>query len=136
MSTPRTTPRREWRTENGWLAGIVVIAIGVLFLLHNLGLRLAFLEYHNWWAVVILVASLAPLSLAYRHYREAGRVDANTLFYLTSAAAVLTVGLLFLLHLRWDRWWPLFLIYGGCWMLVRRTYRPLKTGGGDRPDAP
>ncbi len=115
--------RREWRSHNGWLAGVIVIVIGVLFLLHNFGIRLVFFEYHNWWAIVILIFSLAPLSLAYRHYRETGKWDANMVYYLTSGAAILTVGLIFLLHLRWDRWWPLFLIYGGCWMLVRRSYR-------------
>ena len=135
MDTPRNPGvKREWRSQSGWLAGVVVIAIGVLFLLHNFGLRLVFFEYHNWWAIVILIFSLAPLSMAYRHYREAGKMDANMVYYLTSAASILTVGLIFLLHLRWDRWWPLFVIYGGCWMLVRRSYRPESGTGAERKD--
>lgn len=120
--------QREWRTHGGWLMGIVVIAIGVLFLLHNFGLRLVFLEYRNWWAVLILLFALGPLSLAYRHFRTVGQIDADMAYHLTSAAAIVTVGLIFLLDLRWDRWWPLFVIYGGLWMLVRRRY-PTRTGG-------
>lgn len=135
MDTPKNPGvKREWRSQSGWLAGVVVIAIGVLFLLHNFGLRLVFFEYHNWWAIVILIFSLAPLSMAYRHYREVGKMDANMAYYLTSAAAILTVGLIFLLHLRWDRWWPLFVIYGGCWMLVRRSYHPESDTGEERKD--
>lgn len=125
MTTPpKTVVHREWRTQGGWLMGVVVIVIGLLILLHNFGLRLVFLEYHNWWAVLILLCALGPLSLAYRHYRSRERLDANVAYYLTSAAAIVTVGFIFLLDLHWDRWWPLFVIYGGLWMLVRRTYRP------------
>ncbi len=125
MSIPfQTTVQREWRNRGGGLMGLAVIAIGVLFLLHNLGLRLAFLEYRNWWAILILLGAIVPLTLAYRHYRVLRQVDANVAYYLTSAAAIITIGFIFLLHLRWDRWWPLFVIYGGLWMLVRRTYHP------------
>ena len=127
-TTEENSTRREWRSQSGWLAGVVVIAIGVLFLLHNFGIRLAFFEYHNWWAIVVLAFALAPLSLAYRHYRERGKFDANVAYHLTSTAAIITVGILFLFNLRWDRWWPLFVIYGGCWMLVRRSYRREDTG--------
>ncbi|MGA7966968.1 MAG: hypothetical protein WCB49_13960 [Gammaproteobacteria bacterium] len=124
MTTPhRIAVDREWKTQGGWVMGIVVIAFGVLFLLHNFGLHLAFLEFNNWWAVLIMFCAIGPLSLAYKHYRAIERIDANIAYYLTSAAAILTVGLIFLLDLRWDRWWPLFVIYGGLWMLVRRTYR-------------
>ena len=127
MSTsPKTAVHREWRTQGGWVMGLVVIAIGVLFLLNNFGLRLTFLEYHNWWAILILLFSIGPLSLAYRHYRAIERFDANVAYYLTSAAAIITIGFIFLLNLQWNRWWPLFVIYGGLWMLVRRTYRTRK----------
>ena len=29
------------------------------------------------------------------------------------------VALFFLLDLSWELWWPLFVIYGGLWMLVK-----------------
>lgn len=127
-TTPRVTVHREWKSQGGWVMGIVVIALGVLFLLHNLGLHLAFLEFNNWWAVLILLCAIGPLSLAYRQYRASERIDANIAYYLTCAAAILSVGFIFLLDLRWDRWWPLFVIYGGLWMLVRRTYPRMRTG--------
>lgn len=133
-TTPRVTVHREWKSQGGWVMGIVVIALGVLFLLHNLGLHLAFLEFNNWWAVLILLCAIGPLSLAYRQYRASERIDANIAYYLTSAAAILSVGFIFLLDLRWDRWWPLFVIYGGLWMLVRRTYPRMRTGTAAKND--
>lgn len=137
MTAPyRTTIHREWKTQGGWVMGIVVIAIGILFLLHNFGLRLAFLQYSHWWAVLILLCAIGPLSLAYKHYRTIRRIDANTAHHLTSAAAILTIGFIFLLDLRWDRWWPLFVIYGGLWMLIRRTYPRMRSGAGSRHDPP
>ena len=113
------------------MACVVVFLTVLLFRLLNFRNRIVLFEYHNCWAFVILTFALAPLILAYRHYRETGKWDANMVYYMTSAAAILTVGLIFLLHLRWDRWWPLFVIYGGCWMLVRRSYH---SGSGGNED--
>ena len=113
--------------------GLVVIASGVLFLLHNFGLRLAFLEYRNWWAILILLGAIVPLSLVYRHHRALRGIDANVVYYLTSTAVIVTIGFIFLLPLRWNRWWPLFVIYGGLWMLARHPYRPRHTTTGHDP---
>jgi len=39
-------------------------------------------------------------------------------FGITLPFAVITVALVFLLNLSWNRWWPLFIVYGGLWMLA------------------
>ncbi|HET9834818.1 MAG TPA: hypothetical protein VFP88_00520 [Rhodanobacteraceae bacterium] len=105
---------------------LFVIALGVLFLLRNLGYGFDFFEFHNWWAWLILVAAVAPLSRAIELYRASGRVDGLVIHHLFVAGAVATVAVLFLLDLDWGRWWPLFVILGGLSMLAR----------GDRPRRP
>ena len=103
--------------------GVAVIAVGVVFLLRNLGIDLPFLQFHNWWAVFILIGALGPLSYAAQRWHALGRVDGLVLHSLLSALVVLLVASFFLLDLSWERWWPLFVIYGGLWMLVKGVRR-------------
>jgi lipoprotein signal peptidase len=111
------------RNCGGLVAGLIVIAIGVLFLLDNFGISFGFMEYHNWWALFILIGAAGPLSYAVQRYRRQGRVDGAVLHSLVSAAAVVTVALMFLLDLSWNLWWPLFIIFGGLWMLANNWKR-------------
>ncbi|MGA9853754.1 MAG: hypothetical protein WBR29_00555 [Gammaproteobacteria bacterium] len=39
------------------------------------------------------------------------------------SAAIVTVALFFLLELDWNRWWPLFIVFGGLWMLANEWQR-------------
>lgn len=107
--------------------GLVVVLVGVLFLLRNLGVALPFLQLHNWWALFILLGAVPSLAYAAQRYRSSGRVDQGVLHALLTAAAVAMVAVLFLLDLEWERWWPLFVIYGGLWMLVRGGRRDRDT---------
>lgn len=118
---PTNAPRRhyEWRI----FPAVAIIAIGVIFLLNNLGYRLDFLERGNGWAWFILAAALAPLTRAYKAYRTRGRIDGDVVHYLLGAGAMTLVALMFLLNLDWGVWWPLFVILGGLFMLVRGPYR-------------
>jgi drug/metabolite transporter (DMT)-like permease len=104
-------------------AGLVVILVGVLFLLRNLGITLPFMALHNWWALFILLGAVPSLAYAAQRYRSTGKVDQRVLHSLLSAGVVVTVAVFFLMDLAWDRWWPLFVIYGGLWTLVRGERR-------------
>lgn len=115
----RPTRTFEWRI----FPAVAIIAIGVLFLLNNLGYRLDFLFHGNWWAWFILLAAIAPLTRAWEVYRARGRVDAEATYCLLSATAVVLVAVMFLAGLDWSVWWPLFVILGGLFTLVRRPYR-------------
>jgi hypothetical protein len=108
------------RSSSGLATGLVIIAIGVFFLLNNLGVELPFVRYHNWWALFILIAAIGPIGQAVQHYRTSGRLDSTVIRHLLSATTIIVVALLFLLDLRWDLWWPVFLIIGGCWVLLKR----------------
>lgn len=109
------TPRGRW---HDLALGLVIIGIGLVFLLGNFGIRLPFLGLHNWWALFILIAAVPSLAKAAEAYHRAGRVDHAVLGGLLSALAPLMVAAFFLLELDWGTWWPLFVIYGGLWVLL------------------
>ena len=110
--------------------GLAAVAVGVVFLLRNFGIPLPFMQLHNWWALFILVGAVPSLGYAIQRYRTTGKVDQSVLHCLLSAAAVVMVALFFLLYLSWELWWPLFVIYGGLWMLVKGGRRQLRDGDG------
>lgn len=124
MDDRETRPRthREWNASSLGV-GIVIIAVGVFFLLYNFNVRLPFMRYHNWWALFILIGAIGPLVQAGRAWKAKGGFDANVLHALTSAAVIVTVALFFLFDVSWNRWWPVFLVYGGLWAIARRAYR-------------
>lgn len=114
-TTDGQTPPRNW---GAYATGLIIVLIGLVFLLHNLGYQLDFIGYTNWWALFILVGAVGPLAYAVRRYRSHGRFDGAVLHALLSATSIITVALMFLLNLDWGRWWPLFMILGGLWMLA------------------
>ena len=118
-----TPPGIRWRV----FPAIVIVAVGALFLANNLGFQLDFLERHNWWAIIILVAAIAPLTRAWEIHRVRGGVDAEVAHCLLSAMAIVLVAVMFLAELDWGTWWPLFVILGGLYTLV-----PQRRGCGRR----
>ena len=48
----------------GLACGLVVMLVGVVFLLRNLGIPLPFLGLHNWWALFIVVGAVPLLAQA------------------------------------------------------------------------
>jgi hypothetical protein len=119
----------EGNKRYGWwgglACGLAVILVGVVFLLRNLGIPLPFLGMHNWWALFIVVGAVPMLAQAADSYRKSGRVDQAVLHSLLSGLVVLLVAAFFLLDLEWDLWWPLFVIYGGLWVMLGSRKRSL-----------
>jgi hypothetical protein len=115
MADENKTKHSLW---GGLAAGLVVVIVGVVFLLRNLGIPLPFAALHNWWALFILVGAVPLLAQAADSYRKSGKVDQAVLHALLSAAAVILVALIFLLGLDLAVWWPLFVIYGGLWTMM------------------
>lgn len=116
MDTSESKP--GYRNWGSLATAVVVIIIGILFLLDNLGYRPTFMAYQNWWALFILVGAAGPLGYAVQRYRRHGGMDSAVLSSLISAASIIFVALIFLLNLPWNLWWPVFIIFGGLWMLT------------------
>jgi hypothetical protein len=122
----RRQERRERRAQRradreagglGWMAGLVLMAIGVLYLLHNAGILLAFT---NWWALFILLPGFGTLSAALGAYQRNGRHwtgEVTGLFLGGLLFVALTAVFLFNLSYSWL--WPLFLIAAGLFLLFR-----------------
>ncbi|ACE85745.1 LiaF transmembrane domain-containing protein [Cellvibrio japonicus] len=104
-------------SNSNWALGLAIVAIGALLLARNLGVDFAFLKFHNWWAIFILLAAIAPLQQAISQYRRNGwgNAVANS---LVAAGAIVMLALLFLLDLSLWTWWPAFLIVGGLLMVT------------------
>jgi hypothetical protein len=121
MSVPETRLARRYRHRI--IPALLVIAIGTFFLLGNLGIDFPLFDYANWWAWFILIGAAWPLFDAVDRYRGTGTVDGEVLRSLLTAAVIVMVALMFILELSWQRWWPVFIIYGGLCMLVRDPRR-------------
>ncbi len=113
-------PRTRTRIH-GMVPALIVIAIGVFFLAHNLGIRIPLVR--DWWAWLIMIVAVVPLSQAVRGYRTRGGWDAWVLRDLLNAALLVVVALMFLLHLEFAVWWPVFVIFGGFYMFTGRRNR-------------
>lgn len=111
---------QEKRDNSGWIIGVVLIALGGLFLLSNV-LSVSFVT--NWWAVFILIPALYSLNRAWRSYGENGRLTASGRSSLVGGLLILTVALIFLLNLDWGVVWPVFVIIIGLGLLLQFASR-------------
>lgn len=121
MNTQETTSSSEGRSERrrrgggGLWAGVVLIFMGAVFMLQQMGyVGRGF----NWWAIFILIPALGTLSGAWTLYRRNERFDAGVRSSLGSGLVILTVALMFLLDFDWGVWWPLMLIAPGLALLL------------------
>jgi hypothetical protein len=110
--------RRAEREQDGggWLAGVVLLVIGVLYLFHNYGLLPSFT---NWWALFLLLPGLGTLSAALSAYQRHGQPGTTEVIVPLLASLFfmgLTASFLFELQIGWL--WPLFLIAGGLLLLA------------------
>ena len=105
------------------LLGIVLIAVGILVLLANLG-KLPFdIDLHHWWPLILIVLGLVHL------YNNRSIFDFSGLFLLLLGGIFLAVTLG---RLCWGdvwRFWPAVLILLGISIIFRRHPVPLAFSG-------
>jgi predicted membrane protein len=108
-------------TSAGLVPGMIVVGIGVLFLLNNLGI----VRVHDWWnlwPVILIAIGLTKL------------VDSPHPNEKSGGAVMLIVGSVFLAKnmgwFTWSiwEWWPILLIGAGLLMLLNRTGIGLTAG--------
>ena len=112
----RERRRAARRSGTGaWIGGVVLILLGVVFLLQNLGA----LELDNWWALFILIPAIGSFAGAWNAYRNSGGQLTGTVIGPLIGGLVLTaVAAAFLFELDWGKIWPLFIILAGIGALV------------------
>jgi LiaF transmembrane domain len=109
------------RRDNGnWVVGLVLVALGLLFLLSNF---LPGFSLTNWWAIFILIPALYSLNRAWQSYRRNGRLTKGGRSSLVGGLMILFVALIFLLNLNWGVIWPIFIILAGVGILLQVASR-------------
>lgn len=101
--------------QPAWIAGAVLILVGLVFLLQNV----AGFSLQNWWALFILIPAVGSLWTAGSLYQRNGRkFTAAARGPLTGGIVLLTVAAFFLFNVNWGTAWPVFLIIAGAAVLV------------------
>lgn len=107
---PSPNPRyANRRSGNNLFLGLVLIFIGVLFFLQQIGM----FTLHNWWALFILIPAFGSFSTAWYAYQRNFRINEGVRAGLGGGLITLTIALIFLLNLHWEIWWPLMVIVPG-----------------------
>jgi hypothetical protein len=105
---------RASRRGGGWIAGVVLILLGLVFLLQNFG-RFSF---ENWWAVFILIPALGSFASAWNTYQDSGGFTAAVRGPLVGGLILTTIALIFLFNISFGIYWPVLLILGGLLILA------------------
>ena len=100
----------------GWVAGLVLIVLGVLFLMRNTG---AFdFPLQNWWALFILIPAVGALDSGFRTYRAAGnQLTAPARGSLLVGLVLTFVAAMFLFDISWTFFGPVLIILVGIGIL-------------------
>jgi hypothetical protein len=112
--------RREARWQRragrpyGWIGGAILILLGVVFLLQNLGIPFLM----NWWALFILIPAFWSYVAAWNLYQDYGRMTRGVTGSLTAGILLTVLSLVFLLNLAIGLFWPALLIVGGLALLA------------------
>lgn len=100
----------------GITLGVILVGIGVIFLLQNLG----WFYFNNWWALFILLGTAGAWGNAWKLYQKNGqRITKGVVGAFMGGIFPLIVALIFLFDLNWGDVWPVFLIAAGIAVLAR-----------------
>jgi len=99
------------------LVGLVVVAVGVIFLLGNFGFALPLPD--RWWALFILIPAIGAVVAAIRFYRQDGRMSGRVTGPLTGGLLMLATATILFFDLPWGRLWPVMVIIAGLGILAR-----------------
>ena len=118
------TPRRGWKADSRLIPGLVLVLLGILLMLANLGL-LEIERLWRFWPVILIAFGLHRILEKPAHRRGSGVV-------------LLVVGIVFQLrNLGWmplnlghlEQYWPLILIVVGIYTIWRSRQKGGLTGG-------
>jgi hypothetical protein len=103
------------------ISGIILVGLGLIFLLRNMGLfYFNFFYLRNWWALFILLGTAGAWGSAWHIYQTNGqRITPAVTGPFVGGLFPLAVALIFLLNLSWATMWPIFLIIAGVAMLFQ-----------------
>jgi hypothetical protein len=111
---------RHARHPGSLAGGLVLIALGALFLLNNAD---AWHVPQSAWAIPLFIAAAGAAATAVGLARSSGSAATGGVVTAAGAAALLAfIGVVLLFDLNWRQLWPLFLIIPGTVVILgRRT---------------
>ncbi|MBE2220117.1 MAG: hypothetical protein IAF02_01170 [Anaerolineae bacterium] len=113
-SSTSSQPSHSYSNNKNWVAGVMLIAIGLIFLAMNLGKF--YLE--SWWALFILIPAFVNFGNAVTDVRENGRLTKKGTGSITGGLILSLISCTFLFGWDWGVIWPAFLIIGGIGALL------------------
>jgi len=126
VSKPEPLPephRPERWGGSAWIAGVILIVVGLVVLVQNLNLLGPNFRLNNVWALFILIPALGSLFQVWRDFQENGRLTYRSRGPLVGGLVLLFVTAVFLLNLDWGKVWPVFLILAGLGALLGAFFR-------------
>lgn len=124
LNQPEPLDRREARRQRreerladpsrggAWVAGLILIVMGTMFLLRNTG-NYDF-PLRNWWALFILIPAVGAFDTALRTYRHAGnQLNAPARSSLLVGTVLTFITFMFLFDISWTFFGPILIILVG-----------------------
>jgi len=100
-----------------WVAGILLILLGLAFLMENLGTFS--LPLDNWWALFVLIPALGAFDKAWQSYRQTGNQLTPVVGgSLLAGFVLLVVTAVLLFNLNWGIFGPILIILVGIGIVV------------------
>jgi hypothetical protein len=111
----REARRKMYAGHNyGWFGGAVLILLGLIFLLQNLGYHIL----ENWWALFLLIPAYWSYVAAWNIYQARGRLTQGSASSLTVAILLTVLTFILLINVGFGVLWPVLLIVGGLLLLA------------------
>lgn len=103
----RASRREErWGKGGAWVGGVILIALGVVFLLQNFGFPVP----KNWWAIFIMVPGIAALGAAWSLHERAGAWTSGAVGSLLAGSIIVGMAIVFFFGFDLGKFWPLILV--------------------------
>ncbi len=99
----------RWGKGGAWVGGVILIALGVIFLLQNFGFPVP----SNWWAIFIMIPGIAALGGAWSIYEREGAWTSGAAGALVAGLIMVGMSLVFFFGFDFGKFWPVILILLG-----------------------
>ena len=110
---------RHGHGGGAWVGGAILIALGVIFLLQQMGYSLP----ANWWVVFLAIPAIAALFSAWRSYQRDGTIAGPARGALISGVILAIIAVAVFFNFDLGAIWPILLILLGVVVIAGNYWR-------------